>query len=307
LLQVFFAAIHGASEVVIVLVWWGIDIAVRYMLMVGILYPKKASIRKLSSDIVEISFPKAKSFEYEAGQYAMISIPKLGFSQFHPFTISSSPHQKVVTMHVKALGRWTRRLVKLAEKQDEVFFLMEGPYGKLMIELENKDRYKMMLMFSGGIGVTPMNSIANDLLHEHQTGKRDVKLIRFVWAIRSIELMRAMSDHYGRLSEGTTVFDSKVKGDVLDLNVYLTKGSNQAAGEEEFDNMNAMSNGRPNIDEIFQQTKQAALDAGETHVAVCVCGPSRLVDSCREASRRFSDGVCKYGVTFDFHEETFTL
>ncbi len=65
--------------------------------------------------------------------------------------------------------------------------------------------------------------------------------------------------------------------------------------------------GRPNIDEIFTQMKKAAMDKGETHVAVCVCRPSSLVDSCREASRQYSDGLCKDGVTFDFHEETFKI
>ncbi len=145
-----FAVIHGA-EIVVVLIWWAIDVATRYVLMAGILYPHKASLRVLPGDIVQISFPKPKStFHYEAGQYVMISIPKLSFSQFHPFTVSSSPHQPQVTLHIKALGRWTRRLKELAETQSEVSFLMEGPYGKLMVELENENRYKMMLLVSGG-------------------------------------------------------------------------------------------------------------------------------------------------------------
>lgn len=294
-----FAAIHGAGEVIIVLAWWVVDLATRYILMAGILYPKKASLRKLPGDIVEISFPKPKNFEYEAGQYIMIAIPAIGFSQFHPFTISSSPHEKMVTMHVKALGRWTRRLMRLATaaKNQNVTFLMEGPYGKLMIELENEKRYKMVLMISGGIGVTPMKSIANDLLHAHQQGTRDLKKLNFVWAIRSLDLLHSISDSGDEMVNNVSIFNQELEGDIVDLNVYMTKGNVK-------DN-SMVKIGRPNIDEIFTQMKKAAMDEGETHVAVCVCGPSRLVDSCREASRQYSDGLCKGGVTFDFHEETF--
>ena len=305
-----FAVIHGAGLVIFALAWWAVDLATRYILMAGILYPNKASIRKLPGDIVEISFPKPDNFEYQAGQYVMIAIPKLGFGQFHPFTISSSPHQNIVTMHVKALGRWSRRLAKLTEKHDEVAFLMEGPYGKLMIELENKDRYKMILFIAGGIGVTPLNSIANDLLYKHQDGTRALKKIHFVWAIRSLELMRAMNDNDGRGSpaERSTIFDpQQLANEIIDLNVYLTKGTTTAVDEELDTKLDVVKEGRPNLDEIFKEMKQTALKEGESHVAVLVCGPSKLVDSCHAASHRHSDGACTGGVVFDFHEETFEL
>lgn len=306
LLAGWYAFIHGADELGAVLVWWAVDMGARYVLMAGVLYPHKASLRKLPGDIVEISFPKPATFEYEAGQYAKISIPRIGFGQFHPITISSSPRDPVVTMHVKGLGRWSRRLGKLAERQEEVAFLMEGPYGKLMIELENRKRYKMVLMVSGGIGVTPMVSIANDLLYEHQSERREVKKIKFVWALRSVELMRAMADRNAGITGGANVLDPKSASEVVDLSVYLTKCT--GAVDEEINDIDAgvTKSGRPDMDEIFLEMKRAAREAGEAHIAVCVCGPSKMVDACRQASRRFSDGVfTRDGVKFDFHEEKF--
>jgi len=302
----YYAYIHGAGELGAVLAWWAVDMGARYVLMAGVLYPHKASLRKLPGGIVEISFPKPATFEYEAGQYAKISIPRIGFGQFHPITISSSPRDPMVTMHVKGLGRWSRRLGKLAERQEEVTFLMEGPYGKLMIELENRKRYKMALMVSGGIGVTPMVSIANDLLHEHQSGRREVKRIKFVWALRSAELMRAMADRNSGITGGANVLDPKSASEVVDLSVYLTKGTGAVDEEINDIDVGVTKSGRPDMDEIFEEMKSAAKDAGEAHVAVCVCGPSKLVDACREASRRFSDSVfTRNGVEFDFHEEKF--
>ena len=324
LVAAIFAFIHGASEGILVIIWWSIDLLTRYVLMAGILYPKSATLRLLISDdngndgIVEMSFPKPKNFEYEAGQYIMIAIPKLSFTQFHPFSISSSPHQDTVTLHMKALGRWTKKLVKLAkENGGEVSFLMEGPYGKLMVELENRKRYNMVLMISGGIGITPMHSIANSLLHQRDVEEREIKRLHFVWVVRSLDMLRAMQDTGDRSSDGaggaggssSSILDQKLMvneigsgGDDVELSVYLTK---KTLTQEE--NMDKVKMGRPNFDEIFQGMKDKALEEGETSVAVLVCGPGVMVDVCREACRRYSDGVCRGGVTFDFHEETFEL
>jgi len=297
-------SMHGAGGIIFVLVWWGVDIATRYALMAGILYPHQAAIRKLPGDIVEISFPKPASFEYEAGQYIMIAIPTLSVIQFHPFTMSSSPHQDTVTLHIKALGRWTRRLGDLADKGGPINILMEGPYGKLMIDLDDVERYKMVLMISGGIGVTPMQSIANGLLHEMEDQGRDIKKLRFVWTVRSRDMIRAMRDNGDRDSlEGTTIYDNKLTSDAVDVNIYLTR----KGPDEETEELSAVKDGRPDFDVIFQEMKQAAIDENETVVAVCVCGPTPMVDACRAASRKWSDGLCKGGVKFDFHEETFEL
>ena len=286
--------------------------------MAGILYPKNATLRLLDSsdvpdgvhgpNIVELSFPKPTNFEFEAGQYIMIAIPKLSYTQFHPFTISSSPHQDTVTLHMKALGRWTKKLVTLAKGNHEVSFLMEGPYGKLMVELENQERYKMVLMISGGIGVTPMHSIANSLLYQRDTENREIKKMHFVWAVRSLDMLKVMQDTGDRGSDdGSSILDQKLMvnedgsgGDDVELSVYLTK--NTLALTE---NMDRVKTGRPNFDQIFQDMKNKAVEEGEAFVAVCVCGPEVMVDACRDACRRYSDGVCKGGVTFDFHEETF--
>lgn len=109
-----FLILHGIVEVSIFLGVWMMDLVVRYAIMAGRLYPREASIRSLpppgggDGDIVELSFPKPTdgSFEYDAGQFVMISIPQIAFSQFHPFSISSSPHDDIVTLHIKAeIGR----------------------------------------------------------------------------------------------------------------------------------------------------------------------------------------------------------
>jgi predicted ferric reductase len=86
----------------------------------------------------------------------MICIPKISMFQFHPFSLSTSPHQDAVSLHVRSLGNWTTALANLADKQREIEILIEGPYGNLSIDLESDTRYKMILLISGGIGITPL-------------------------------------------------------------------------------------------------------------------------------------------------------
>jgi NAD(P)H-flavin reductase len=53
-------------------------------------------------------------FQYEAGQYVFVCIPKLSTLEWHPFSLSSSPHHSSVMIHARVLGNWTKRLSSLA-------------------------------------------------------------------------------------------------------------------------------------------------------------------------------------------------
>jgi predicted ferric reductase len=301
MLALIFAIIHGAGTVVVVLIWWGIDLATRYILMAGFLYPHKASLRSLPGEIVEISFPKPDNFEYDAGQFVMIALPKLGFASFHPFTVSSAPHQGTVTMHIKVLGNWTKRLEKLARKgESEVSILMEGPYSKLAVDINDHRRYKMIMLISGGIGVTPMYSIGNDLVHQIEHHERDIKKLKFVWCIRSMDLLDSMMDASSKHFSNETIFDV-ADNDVINLDIYLT----QKAKDIEVNKPSPVKMGRPDFDKIFKDMHDAAIKENEGAVAVLACGPEPMIDSVRDACRRWSS-ICG-GVKFDFHEETFEL
>lgn len=67
----------------------------------------------LPGDVVRISFPKER-FSYMGGQYVFICIPKVTAWEWHPFSLSSSPDDDTVLLHVRVLGNWTRSLYKLA-------------------------------------------------------------------------------------------------------------------------------------------------------------------------------------------------
>ncbi|KAI2501563.1 FAD-binding domain [Fragilaria crotonensis] len=179
----------GVLVPTLVALTWGVDLVIRKVYMACIRYPRKASVRIISDTVVEVCFPKIDGFDYNPGQYINIAIPELSLFEWHPFSLSSSPEQKIVTLHIRRVGGWTSALYDLATKQMEVSILLEGPYGSVGVDLAS-DRYKMVMLFSGGIGVTPMQALCNQLMYEQSTGMRELKKLSFVWIERDPNVMQ---------------------------------------------------------------------------------------------------------------------
>ena len=167
----------------------GVDMIIRKIYMARFRYPREASLKIVSESVVEVTFPKIEGFDYNPGQYVYIAIPELSSWEWHPFSLSTAPHQSKVTLHIRVAGNWTSALHELAFKKKTVAILMEGPYGNFGVDVMNDKRYKVALLLSGGIGLTPMQSMFSHLIHEQSTGIRDLKKLKFVWIQRDPELM----------------------------------------------------------------------------------------------------------------------
>ena len=147
-------AVHtGFMVPLLVFLITGIDFIIRKLLM-PYRYPKEATLRVISESLVEIKFPKVKGFDYNPGQYIYICIPELSRFEWHPFSLCSAPHQSHVLMQIRVAGNWTAALRKLALEKSTVPIMIEGPYGNVGVDMTNDNRYKVVLLLSGGIGCT---------------------------------------------------------------------------------------------------------------------------------------------------------
>ena len=151
------------------------------------------SLTAMPGGVTRVTF-QMPNFTYQAGQWCMVCIPAVTPFEWHPFSFSSSPHHSVMTLHVKTVGRWTRRLEELARTGGDPSHLkmhVEGPYGVLSVPLE---RYQHVVAVAGGIGVTPLGSIYNELVHEHYVGARTLSHLSLVWAVRDPQLIASLYD-----------------------------------------------------------------------------------------------------------------
>jgi predicted ferric reductase len=322
---IIFGFMHSVGILVGALAWWGLDLFLRYAVMTSCRSPSStATLTKLTEDLVEIRFRKPNGFSYQAGQFVQLSVPDIGPLQFHPITISSAPYQEEVTFHIRALGNWSRRLVELAGRQKEARILLEGPYGSLSMDLENDQRYPVVVCVSGGIGVTPCLSVARQLWHEHSEGHRKLSKLQFVWTVRDLDMVReitpidsssdsndtfsgAKAQVYGNDTEvpssASETEESAIK-QVLTTDVYVTKQF-----EEDLEGLDRTLNvqrGRPDLEGILKSAKAAAVKCGASHVAVIGCGPLRLMEDLKALCRKHSSFALECGgVHFDVHDEIF--
>lgn len=137
-------------------------------------------IKKLDNSITELTLSPKNEKEHISfipGQFAFLSIEsKLTSIEQHPFTISSSPSEKVLRFSIKNLGDYTSEISKL-KKGTKV--KIEGPYGRFCFA---QAKYKSQIWIAGGIGITPFLSQARSMKYEEHYD--DVAAVDFYYSVK---------------------------------------------------------------------------------------------------------------------------
>ncbi|GMF21601.1 unnamed protein product [Phytophthora fragariaefolia] len=293
----------------------------------GVIARDQLSVSVLPGNIVEIKFPRVRKdtgeeFKYEAGQYAFICVPSISSLQWHPFTISSSPHAPMVTFHIKAIGDWTWKLqatvfaVETAGSSrggtnaSPFDVLVDGPYGSVSIDIESASTYSHFALFSGGIGITPMRSILNWLHHEVAEGRSSIEHVQFVWSVRDRDTIEAMIGDQDREAGASSYFPHGLmvahtnQNDTFSSEIYLTRGERDVVGawvDQQLESC-LRFNCRPDIAATLRSLGEQAKQSGKKRVAVLVCGPSAMVHEVLETSMALGRSM---KVRFDVHSEQF--
>ncbi|KAE8980286.1 hypothetical protein PR001_g23838 [Phytophthora rubi] len=344
-----FAVLHGAGIVVVGVAPWAMDMLYRLFyrsrvyahgscnrLTKGVVARDQLSICALPGNITRIQFPRVRqdtgeTFEYEAGQYAFLCIPSISYFQWHPFTIASSPHEAMVTFYIKALGDWTTKLLTAALKREASAMrldgpstfdlLVDGPYGKLSLDIASPTLYSHFVFFSGGIGMTPMRSIVNWLHHECYYRNRGViPHVKFIWSVKDIEMIASLlareeprRDSCLEVDEVASYFphilahprNTNSPTDAFVSEVYLTRDILDEEAQDLPELANCLHSGsRPDIIAILREMGEEAKNSAKDRVAVLVCGPAALVNDVQYACSRLARQL---KVHYDVHSETFEL
>ena len=258
------------------------------------------NIRIVDDDrVIVLEFIK-RNYEYEAGQYVFMRVGKIGFFEWHPFSISSHPDQDTICIHIKVNqgGRWTRALCQLLKRTKKIEMekaakvnrqkkrqctmnashddlnvewwkkikiQIEGSHGYLTLR-KPLHEYQHIIFIGGGIGITPLHSLFNQLVSDLSKSQdkfknAEVKHIEFIFTTRS----KAMITEFARKNKaweyGENENEDKLKENNLVATTTTTPASPSDLDEDILLNFN--SNPKrdkfPDIEDIEQKAEDAAI------------------------------------------------
>ncbi|XP_076906789.1 ferric reduction oxidase 2-like [Bidens hawaiensis] len=187
------------------------------------------SARVLPCEALELNFSKSVDLSYTPTSNIFLNVPSISKIQWHPFTIGSSSNlePEKLSVIIKGEGSWSKKLYQILSSPtsiDRLDVCVEGPYGPIST---NFLRHDMLVMVSGGSGITPFISIFRELVFLKETLKRNVPKILLISAFKDssdltmLELLLPAS--------GAPINFSKLE---LQIEAYVTKEKQPVANDK---------------------------------------------------------------------------
>ncbi|OQR85564.1 transmembrane protein [Achlya hypogyna] len=209
--------------------------------------------------------------------YFYVCIPSISRTEWHPFSAIVSPHTGHLAFCVKSRGpgTFTDQLVQLAHNDPVFDVLVGGPYGRPSLRFRD---YEHVLLFAGGIGITPMlHIIQNGLALESGQG-------HLIWVVREKEAL---------LSVAPAMFPLGVPGDF-----FVSGASDNGHVKTVTGEIVGFQAGRPDIREEIKRFGDCpnTTHINRPNVCVIACGPASFVHEVQVAAHHNG---------FHFHKELF--
>ncbi|EGF78576.1 hypothetical protein BATDEDRAFT_20394 [Batrachochytrium dendrobatidis JAM81] len=268
------------------------------------------------SKVVEVQIKK-NGWKMQAGQYIFICCPEIGLFEWHPFTLTSSPHEEFLSIHIRVVGDWTEKFAervgcRFGGSSDNMpapdtlpYVMVDGPYGSAS---EDVFDYEAAVLVGAGIGVTPFASILKTIWFRINNPTRAVPLkkVYFFWICRDKDAFEWFQDLL------STIEDENISN-FLEIHTYLTqklkifevKNIVINDGEDGRDAITGLKSrtqyGRPNWDQIFEalRVKHRATDIG-----VFFCGPKVLSRTLHHTCNKWTEAT-EDGTRFYYGKENF--
>ena len=176
------------------------------------------------SKVIEIQIKKQNT-KTRAGQYIFLCCPEVSIWQYHPFTLTSAPEEDYISVHIRAVGNFTKSLGKVlgcefdrpkGDKKEQSAVVgvnaqlggdvdpairrilprvfVDGPFGSAS---EDVFKYEIAVLCGAGIGVTPFASILKSIWYRMNYPQQKTRLrkVYFFWICRdfaSFEWFRSL-------------------------------------------------------------------------------------------------------------------
>lgn len=265
------------------------------------------ALEPLTSGVTRLALQLPDGFKYRTGDYVFIKYPEVSKHEWHPFTVTTCPEETGrLSVHVRGLGNWTKRLYKTAQSKSDSEALgvayIDGPYGTPATRIFDS---QVAVLIGAGIGVTPFAAILKSLFLRRTSGDTNIAVEKthFIWMNRDQHAFEWFSVMIADLER------QDPKGDFLDAQIYLTGVKlditsamldvamdvyQQDTGKDLLTGLRNRTNlDRPKWPQTFDDL---AKEHSSKKVDVYFCGPAPL-------AKQLGTLASKHG--FGFHKENF--
>ncbi|MGH0132261.1 UNVERIFIED_CONTAM: hypothetical protein FKN15_051089 [Acipenser sinensis] len=252
----------------------------------------------LPSGVTHLEFKRPQDFEYKSGQWVRIACLVLGTDEYHPFTLTSAPHEDRLSLHIRAVGPWTTKLREtyspevISELGSYPKLYLDGPFGEGHQEWNN---YEVSVLVGGGIGVTPFASILKDLVFKSSINcKIQCKKIYFIWVTRTQRQFEWLADIIKEVEMNNLVsvhiyiIQLAEKFDLRTTMLYICERHFQKVlNRSLFTGLRAITHfGRPPFVPFFNSLQEVHPEVGK--IGVFSCGPPGLTKNVEKACQQIN-------------------
>ncbi|XP_032337176.1 dual oxidase 1 isoform X2 [Camelus ferus] len=269
----------------------------------------------LPSGVTHLQFQRPQGFEYKSGQWVRIACLALGTTEYHPFTLTSAPHEDTLSLHIRAAGPWTTRLREIYSPQtgDSCAkypkLYLDGPFGEGHQEWH---KFEVSVLVGGGIGVTPFASILKDLVFKSSVSCQVFcKKVYFIWVTRTqrqfewvADIIREVeeNDHQDLVSVHIYITQLAEKFDLRTTMLYICERHFQKVlNRSLFTGLRSVTHfGRPPFEPFFNSLQEVHPQVRK--IGVFSCGPPGMTKNVEKACQLINR---QDGTHFSHHYENF--
>ncbi|XP_029009702.1 dual oxidase 1 [Betta splendens] len=255
----------------------------------------------LPSGVTHLEFKRPQGFVYRSGQWVRIACLILGTDEYHPFTLTSAPHEETLSLHIRAVGPWTSRLRELYTEESLVELggypklYLDGPFGEGHQEWID---FEVSVLVGGGIGVTPFASILKDLVFKSSIKSKVLcKKVYFIWVTRTQRQFEWVSDIIREVEEMDTqelvavhtyITQVAEKFDLRTTMLYVCERHFQKVWNRSlFTGLRSVTHfGRPPFVSFFSSLQEVYPEVGK--IGVFSCGPPGLTKNVEKACQQMN-------------------
>ncbi|NWQ59700.1 DUOX2 oxidase, partial [Neopipo cinnamomea] len=269
----------------------------------------------LPSGVTHLQFQRPQDFDYKSGQWVRIACVALGTTEYHPFTLTSAPHEDTLSLHIRAVGPWTTRLRELYSPDNLALIgklpklYLDGPFGEGHQEW---NKFEVSVLVGGGIGVTPFASILKDLVFKSSINSKLLcKKIYFIWVTRTQRQFEWLTDIIREVEEldrnnlvSVHIYITQLaeKFDLRTTMLYICERHFQKVlNKSLFTGLRSITHfGRPPFVPFFSSLQEVHPEVQK--IGVFSCGPPGMTKSVEQACRQMNKKDQTY---FAHHYENF--